>query len=192
MIQVAKISKRLSRFLLNIFIVIKSSITLILSIDEQNRNILNTVEEILRTNDTHYFVMQVRILDSISSIALFSAVALMCEIGDFSAFKNAKQLFAYFDIKPSVNESMNFKGTKNHMSKRGSKLARRILFSATLSSVRTSRNSVDVNSVLKAYYKTKTDSKPKKIALGAVMHKLCNIIFVVLTTSSNFVVKIPE
>ncbi|MFR2113608.1 MAG: transposase [[Ruminococcus] lactaris] len=42
----------------------------------------------------------------------------MCEIGDFSAFRNPKQLFAYFGLDPEVNESGKFVGTQLHMSKR--------------------------------------------------------------------------
>lgn len=116
----------------------------------------------------------------------------MCEIGDFSVFKNAKQLFAYFGIDPSVNESGKFKGTKNHMSKRGSRFARRVLFAAALAFVRTCKNGEDINSVLKDYYKKKTESKPKKVALGAVMHKLCNIVFAVLKNNNSFVLKTAE
>lgn len=192
LIDAAKTSKKLSQTLPNIFMIIKTTIKLIKAIDEELSSILKTIESIVDGNSDNDFVKQIHFLDSIPGIGFFSAVALMCEIGDFSTFKNSKQLFAYFGIDPSVNESGKFKGTKNHMSKRGSKFARRVLFAAALASVRTSKNGKAVNSVLKEYYQKKTASKPKKVALGAVMHKLCNICFSLLKNNSNFVLKTPD
>ena len=116
----------------------------------------------------------------------------MCEIGNFEAFKSAKQLYAFFGIDPSVNESGKFKGTKNHMSKRGSRFARRILFTVALACIRNKANGVPNNPVLQAYYQDKIQSKPKKVALGAVMHKVCNIIFALLRDDTNFTLITPE
>lgn len=67
-------------------------------------------------------------LDTIPGVGLLTAVSIMCELGDFSAFKSPKQLFAYFGLDPNVNESGKFKATEVHMSKRGSRIARRAIF----------------------------------------------------------------
>lgn len=192
LIVAAHTSKKLSQPLPSMFTIIKSTVKLIREIDGQKSIIMDTIKSIASDNKEHPFIKQINIVDSIPGIGFFSAVALMCEIGDFSAFKNSKQLFAYFGIDPSVNESGKFKGTNNHMSKRGSKFARRVLFSAALASVRTNRNGEDINPVLKNFYLIKTQSKPKKVALGAVMHKICNIIFAVLSSDSQFVLITPE
>lgn len=58
-------------------------------------------------------------LNTIPGAGLLTAVSIICELGDFSAFKSPKQLFAYFDMDPTVNESGKFKGTEVHMSKLG-------------------------------------------------------------------------
>jgi transposase len=116
----------------------------------------------------------------------------MCEIGDFDSFKNPKQLLAYFGIDPSVKQSGKFVGTETHMSKRGSRFARRALFAAALASVRRNRNGVPLNHVLREYYENKCKSKAKKVALGAVMHKLTNIVFAVLRDEKNFELRTPE
>lgn len=192
LIHAANISKKLSQSLPDAFAIIKSTVKLIKLIDEQKQEILEIIQNIVAKNQNHEFIKQIHILDSIPGIGFFSAVALMCEIGNFNAFKNAKQLFAYFGIDPSVNESGKFKATKNHMSKRGSKFARRVLFAAALASVRSNKNGTDVNAVLKEFYLSKTQSKPKKVALGAVMHKLCNIVFALLKCDSFFVLITPE
>ncbi len=112
----------------------------------------------------------------------------MCEIGDFSIFKSPKQLFDYFGMDPKVNESGKFKGTECPMSKRGSRIARLV----ALANIHTKRNGEALNPHLHAYYQKKVVSKPKKVALGAVMHKVCNIIFAVLRDGKSFKFRSPE
>lgn len=192
LVEAAKISKQLSQALPHIFTVVHSVVCLIQQIDDQMNAIMDAISSIIKEHAHEPFLQQIRLIDSIPGIGLFSAVALMCEIGDFSCFRNPKQLFAYFGMDPSVNESGKFKGTKNHMSKRGSKFARRVLFAAALASVRTNKNGTDVNPVLKAYYAKKIESKPKKVALGAIMHKVCNLVFAVLRAHSPFALRTPE
>lgn len=46
--------------------------------------------------------------------------------------------------------------------------------------------------MLYEYYQKKCISKPKKVALGAVMHKLVSIIFAVLRDKKPFELKTPE
>ncbi|NLN48903.1 MAG: IS110 family transposase, partial [Clostridiales bacterium] len=49
-----------------------------------------------------------------------------------------------------------------------------------------------INPVLMDYYKKKSQSKAKKVALGAVMHKLVYIIFAVLRDRKPFELRSPE
>lgn len=56
----------------------------------------------------------------------------MCEVADFSGFKRPKQLYAYFVLDPAIKESDKFKGTKFSMPKRGSRIARKVLFTFAL------------------------------------------------------------
>lgn len=116
----------------------------------------------------------------------------MCELGDFSAFKNPKQLFAYFGMDPNVNESGKFKAIEVHMSKRSSRIARRAIFGVALACIRTKRNGDALNPYLYDYYQEKQKSKPKMVAIGAVMHKVCNIIFAVLRDNKAFELRSPE
>lgn len=78
------------------------------------------------------------------------------------------------------------------MSKRGSILLRRVLFTIALANIRTKRNNEACNPVLMEYYKKKSQNKPKKVALGAVMHKLIFIIFAVLRDRKPFELRSPE
>ncbi|WP_231968689.1 hypothetical protein [Thermoanaerobacterium sp. RBIITD] len=42
------------------------------------------------------------------------------------------------------------------------------------------------------YYQKKKESKPKKVALGAIMHKISDIVFAVLRDNKPFVIKTPD
>ncbi len=117
----------------------------------------------------------------------------MCEIGHFPAFTRLKQLFIYFGADPSVNESGHFKGPDNKMSKRGSRIARLVLYVGAPASIRTKRNRAAINNpMLYEYYQNKKQSKPKKVALGAIMHKISNIIFAVLRDKNNLYLRLPQ
>ena len=116
----------------------------------------------------------------------------MGEIGEFSAFSKPKQLFAYFGLDPAVKQSGKFEGTKVQMSKRGSAIARRVIHTLTLQSISISRNGEAKNSVLREYYIKKCDSKPKLVAMGAVSHKVCNMIFAILRDNKPFKIIAPR
>lgn len=164
-------------------------------IDCLDLNISKTMERIISLLDeykNHTFVGQIHLLDTIPGVGLLTAVSIMCELGDFSAFKSPKQLFAYFGMDPNVNESGKFKGTEVHMSKRGSRIARRAIFAIALASIRTKRNGEALNPYLYQYYNKKKESKPKMVAIGAIMHKVSNIIFAVLRNNSVFELRSPE
>ena len=78
------------------------------------------------------------------------------------------------------------------MSKRGSRFLRRVLFTTALANIRKKSNDEVYNPVLYKYYRKKCISKPKMVALGAVMHKLIDIIFAVLRDKKPFVLRTPE
>ena len=175
----------------SVYEVIDFYINLIEVYNNKIDSILSKIQDFVDRNRKEEFIKQIEYLDSIPGVGFLSAVTLMCEIGDFSAFSKPKQLFAYFGVDPAVNESGKFKGTKVSMSKRGSRIGRRVLYAIALASVRTKRNGEAINPVLQEYYQEKKVSKPKKVALGAVMHKVSNIIFAVLRDKKHFVLKTP-
>ena len=138
------------------------------------------------------FRKNIELLDDMPGIGFISAVTLVAEMGDFSKFTSAKAFSAFFGVDPTVKESGKFKGNRMKMSKRGSKLGRRVLFTIAMASIRKTRNGDAINPVLKAYYEAKTLSKKKKVALVAVMHKLLHFIFAVLRDQKTFVFRNPE
>ena len=79
------------------------------------------------------------------------------------------------------------------MSKRGSSLARRILHMVALNNLKVDKGTkTPVNPVIYNYYTGKCASKKKNVAVGAVMHKICNIIFAMLRDNKPFEIIPPE
>lgn len=114
-------------------------------------------------------------------------------MGSFDLFSSSKKLYAYFGLDPAVRQSGKFNGDKVHMSKRGSSLARRILHMVALNNLKVYKCSkLPVNPVIYDYYVQKCSGKKKKVAVGAVMHKICNIIFAMLRDNKAFEIITPQ
>jgi transposase len=175
------------------FHLIKKFIQIIEFYDEQINDILQQLKLLVDEHQDELFVQQVQLLESIKGIGFLSALTLMSEIGDFNAFSKPKQLFAYFGLDPSVNQSGKFNGSRMKMSKRGSKIARRVLHMAAIQAIGTTKKSGPKNPSIREFYLKKCDEgKPKMVALGAVSHKFCNIIFAVLRDHKPYVMKTPK
>lgn len=78
------------------------------------------------------------------------------------------------------------------MSKRGSRIAKRVLHTMALISISRNKNGTAKNPVLRNYYLKRCQSKPKIVALGAIMHKVCNIVFAILRNEKEFRIITPE
>jgi len=165
-------------------------LTLQQNIDKISESINQLVQQSSQTQPS--ISENINLLQSIPGIGFLTAATILAEIGDFEKFSKPNKLVAFFGIDPSVNQSGQFVGTKNKMSKRGSKILRRILFTIALANIRTKRDSKPCNPVLLEYYQKKCQQKPKKVALGAVMRKLICIIFAVMRDKKPFELKTPE
>ncbi len=159
--------------------------------EAKKEQLLTRIKKYLDEHTNETFVEQIQLIQSIPGVGFVSAVSIMSEIGDFNAFDKPKQLVAYFGLDPVVKESGNFKATHTRLSKRGSRIARRVLFRVVLACIRKKRNGEATNSVLRAYYDQKLLQKAKKTAIGAIMRKVTNIIFAVLRDCEPFVLKTP-
>lgn len=176
----------------SVYFAIQQSLKIFKELNTHIADIVEQLHAVVDANSNETFIKQISLADSIPGIGFLSSVALMCELGDFSIFHRPKQLFAYFGMDPAVKESGKFKVTNVHMSKRGSCIARRVIFAVALSCIRRTRNGQAIHPYLLEYYKKKTASKPKMVAIGAVMHKICNIIFAVLRDQKPFEFQSPE
>jgi transposase len=176
----------------SVYYSVASGLSLIAKLDDSISETMRLIRKLVADNADEPFMKQIALVDSIYGVGFLSAVTVMCEIGDFGAFRNPRQLFAYFGMDPEVKQSGKFTATGMHMSKRGSRFARRAIFAAALACTRKKRNGDAFNPFLHEYYQKKAASKPKKVALGAVMHKISNIIFAVLRDGKPFELRSPE
>lgn len=69
------------------------------------------LETLIRERNTY--------LETITGVSEISAAALLGEIGDITRFERANQLVAFAGLDVSVNQSGEFNGTRNRLSKRG-------------------------------------------------------------------------
>ncbi len=171
------------------------NISMISSLRQSIKKVLAAIIELLMVDsnkDLPVLSITIDLLCSIPGIGLMTAVTILSEVGNFSAFSKPSKLVAFCGIDPSVNQSGQFEGTENKMSKRGSRLLRRVLYTTALTSIGKKRNGKESNPVLYEFYRRKCTSKRKNVALGAVMHKLVFIIFAVLRDKKPFELRTPE
>ena len=136
---------------------------------------------------------RILLLQSLRGVGFLSSVVLIAEMGSFDLFPSPKKLYAYFGLDPAVKQSGKFNADKVHMSKRGSSLARRILHMVALNNLKVDKGTkTPVNPVIHSYYADKCKNKKKNVAVGAVMHKICNIIFAMLRDNKPFEIITPE
>jgi transposase len=174
---------------------LKVNINMIKTFTQAKDDVTTAIENLLKADssrDLPVLSFLIELLDSIPGIGIIIAATILAEIGDFSAFSKPNKLTAYFGIDPSVRQSGKFKGTENVMSKRGSRLLRRVLFTVALTNIRKKSNGQEYNPVLLEFYKKKCVNKVKKAAIGAVMHKLVNIIFAVIRNRKPYEFRTPE
>jgi len=160
--------------------------------DKQISAIISQLHTLVEENEGTTFVKQIHLIESYRGAGFLSAVSLMAEIGDFSAFSKPKQLFAYFGLDPAVKQSGKFVGTQIKMSKRGSAIARRVLHTMALVSISKGKGENIPNPVMRDYYLEKCKSKPKMVAMSAVMHKVCNTVFAILRDEKEFRIITPQ
>jgi len=106
-------------------------ISMIKTLEENLEKVLKAIRSLIiedMAKDMPMLALTLELLQSIPGIGLISAVTILAEIGDFSAFSKPGKLVAYFGIDPSVMQSGEFTGTQNKMSKKGVKTASQSTF----------------------------------------------------------------
>lgn len=167
-------------------------IEMIRLIETQTNKLISQIHEIINSQTDSQLALHIRLLETIPGLGFLSAVTLVCEIGDFNAFRRSKQLYSFFGLDPKVKQSGKTNRTELQISKRGSPYARRSFYMLALQSISLNKHGEPKNPVIRKYYQEKCKSKAKMTAIGAVMHKLCNIVFAVLRDEKPFVLITPE
>jgi transposase len=119
-------------------------------------------------------------ITTIPGIGPVLGATIFSEIGDISRFSSAAKLAAFAVIDPTVKQSGEFVGSRNHMSKRGSPYLRRALWQAA--SV-----AVHCDPAIKEFFaKKRAEGKPYMNAIGHVTRKMTSIIFAVLRDNKPY------
>lgn len=122
-------------------------------------------------------------LQSIPGIGDKIAATILSEIGNIYLFHHPKKLVAFAGLDPSVFESGKFKGSINHITKRGSSRLRQALYSAVQCGLAKNRN----KKLIAFYQRKRKEGKPHKVAIIACANKLVHWIHAILKSKKVFV-----
>ena len=125
-------------------------------------------------------------ITSISGIGVVLGAVILSEIGDISRFQSSDKLAAFAGLDPTVKQSGDFIGTKNHMSKRGTPYLRRAIWLA-------STIAVQRDPMFRAYYEKKAaEGKKYMTIIGHVTKKMTAVIFAILRDNKPYMPMICE
>ena len=143
---------------------------------------LEFTEKQLKVVDTQieHLLPATCVLLTLPGVSKILAAAILSEIGDIKRFRTSAQLVSFAGINPTVRQSGNFMGSRNHMSKKGSPYLRLALWQASITGAR-------FNPILKEYYQRKIkEGKSHMTVIGAVTRRLTGIIFAMLRDQKVF------
>ena len=125
------------------------------------------------------------IIKSIPGIGDNLAARIIAELGDMTRFKKKSELVAFAGLDPIISESGQNDGDHMHITKKGNKRLRCLLYLAVTCSIRLKR---DDNSIKDFYIKKKQQSNPicSKAAKTACASKLVRIIYSMCKTGELY------
>lgn len=125
------------------------------------------------------------IIKSIPGIGDNLAARIIAELGDMTRFKKKNELVAYAGLDPRIYESGQKDGAHMHITKKGNKRLRCLLYLAVTCSIRLKR---DDNSIKDFYIKKMQQSNPmcSKAAKTACASKLVRIIYSMCKTGELY------
>ena len=125
------------------------------------------------------------IIKSIPGIGDNLAARIIAELGDMTRFKKKNELVAFAGLDPRINESGQNDGDHMHITKKGNKRLRCLLYLAVTCSIGLKR---DDNSIKDFYIKKKQQSNPmcSKAAKTACASKLVRIIYSMCKTGELY------
>lgn len=122
-----------------------------------------------------------KLLQSIPGVGPQTAVTCLSEIGDIYRFSDAQKLTAWVGLDPRVHQSGTSIHGKGYITKRGNKLLRTRLFNAASVAV------LHKNMFQRFFQKKRSEGKPYRVALCAVMRKMLHVIHAVWSRGTPFI-----
>ncbi|MFP3016534.1 MAG: IS110 family transposase [Wolbachia sp.] len=140
--------------------------------------IKNSIRKLLKQHKE--LLENFQLLLTIPGIGEESAIAILAEIPDIKAFRDARQLAAYTGVIPKNITSGSSVHSKPRLSKSGSQTLRKALFFPAI--VAKNHNPI----IVSFCQRLKKKGKHNMAIVGAAMRKLLHIIFGILTSKSAF------
>lgn len=151
---------------------IKQILSQIIFIENQLEELKSEISKLLKESN--------QVITTITGIGEVLGAIIIGEIGDINRFDSASKLVAFAGLDVKVNQSGQFTGTQNKISKRGSPYLRRAIWIAA-------NRAAFCDPVLSDYYLSlRSRGKHHLTAIGAVARKMCNIIFAVLRDNKPY------
>ena len=149
----------------------------LLDYHEQELEVLEKeIRSIAITNSDAHLLM------TIPGIAEIRAMDLLAEIGEISRFPTAEKLCSYAGLVPSVHQSGNTLRF-GRLIQQSSKSLKHVLVEASWNLARTRESNP-----LQEFYKKLAKKKGKQKAICATAHKLCRIVYAMLSKKKEFMV----
>lgn len=152
---------------------------LIISIVKQIFQLRQTIASESEKLAEKYRISEIELIKTFTGINDYSAIGLMLEIQTVARFPRVKNLTSFFGIHPVYRASGD--GIMGmHMSKKGRREPRRILFMVALTAIRSNPLIKDI------YLKHTGKGMGKMAAIGLCMHKILRIIYGMLKHNRPF------
>ena len=122
-----------------------------------------------------------KLLMSIPGVGPQTAVTCISEVADITRFPDPQKLTAWLGLDPRVHESGTSIHGKGYITKRGNKLLRTRLFNAASVAV------LHENMFQRFFQQKRSEGKPYRVALCAVMRKMVHVIHAVWSRGTPFI-----
>ncbi len=151
---------------------------LAMNIAQKIETIKNSIRELLKQHKE--LLENFQLLLTISGIGEESAIAILAEVPDIKAFRNARQLAAYAGAIPRNITSGSSVYAKPRLSKSGSRTLRKAMYFPAI--VVKNHNPI----IMTFCKRLKEKGKHNMAIVGAAMRKLLHIVFGVLRFKEGF------
>ncbi|MFP3032284.1 MAG: IS110 family transposase [Wolbachia sp.] len=151
---------------------------LAMNIEQKIETIKNSIRELLKQHKE--LLENFQLLLTISGIGEESAIAILAEVPDIKAFRDARQLAAYAGVIPRNITSGSSIYAKPRLSKSGSRTLRKAMYFPAI--VAKNHNPI----IMTFCKRLKEKGKHNMAIVGAAMRKLLHIVFGVLSSKKAF------
>ena len=149
-----------------------------------NRELYDFLDENIRCLDKElraYESPTQKLLQSIPGVGPQTAVTCLSEVSNITRFPDAQKLTAWLGLDPRVHQSGTSINGKGYITKRGNKLLRTRLFNAASVAV------LHQNMFQRFFQQKRSEGKPYRVALCAVMRKMVHVIHAVWSRGTPFI-----